>query len=128
MGGVERVWEDGLPQADQSTILLTAITLKQLYKHGYESMLGHYLKVAPKFIEPSAAADGERASPCRFPAGRATRLCVRATVSTTIRHSILAVGLFKVIFVFKVLNESDSLLFQCSNTFLLTLSHTPVSK
>jgi group II intron reverse transcriptase/maturase len=36
----------------QSPILLTTISLKQLHKRGYESMLEHYLKVAPKFNEP----------------------------------------------------------------------------
>lgn len=36
----------------QSPILLTTITLKQLQKRGYESMLEHYLKVAPQLNEP----------------------------------------------------------------------------
>ena len=36
----------------QSPILLTTITLKRLQKRGYESMLEHYLKVAPQLNEP----------------------------------------------------------------------------
>ncbi len=36
----------------QSPILTTTITLKRLEKKGYESMLSHYLKVAPQFNEP----------------------------------------------------------------------------
>ena len=36
----------------QSPILVTTITLKRLQKKGYESMLDHYLKVAPQFNEP----------------------------------------------------------------------------
>jgi len=36
----------------QSPILLTTITLKRLQQRGYESMLEHYLKVAPQLNEP----------------------------------------------------------------------------
>ena len=36
----------------QSPILVTTITLTRLQKKGYESMLEHYLKVAPQFNEP----------------------------------------------------------------------------
>ncbi len=32
----------------QSPILITTITLERLAKRGYESMLEHYLKVAPQ--------------------------------------------------------------------------------
>ena len=36
----------------QSPILITTITLERLHKRGYESMLEHYLKVAPQHNEP----------------------------------------------------------------------------
>lgn len=36
----------------QSPILVTTITLERLAKRGYESMLEHYLKVAPQLNEP----------------------------------------------------------------------------
>ncbi len=36
----------------QSPILTTTITLARLAKQGYESLLEHYLKVAPQFNEP----------------------------------------------------------------------------
>ena len=36
----------------QSPILITTVTLQRLAKRGYESMLEHYLKVAPQLNEP----------------------------------------------------------------------------
>jgi len=66
----------------QSPIMITTITLERLRKRGYESMLDHYLTVAPQLNEPLYPAgggtySGVRGAPHRLQAVRpSTRLAV----------------------------------------------------